>query len=180
MEVSFIMYVTDIVSFLPSLYQSPLYLIFSYLPSTPALSAAIFIFADLISAWSLAQIARRNKANSSTAIAAYLLNPYAIATCVARSTTSIDNALLLTAVARAANGWILFLKTLTLDNIDATISLALASQSTLYPIAIAYPLISLLSRPRIGVVAFFATSALLVLLGGLTGKRWLQQTLGTM
>lgn len=36
--------------------------------------------------------------------AAYLFNPYAIATCAARSSTTLDNAVLLSAIAQAANG----------------------------------------------------------------------------
>jgi hypothetical protein len=37
-------------------------------------------------------------------VSRYLLNPYTIASCIAQSTTSIDNALILLAVAAAAQG----------------------------------------------------------------------------
>lgn len=63
----------------------------------------------------------------------FLLNPFTIATCVARSTTAFSNAFILQAVASAANG-----KSLT-----AILALSFASYLSLYPVLLFPPLILL-------------------------------------
>ncbi|WVQ80836.1 hypothetical protein IAT38_002943 [Cryptococcus sp. DSM 104549] len=96
---------------------------------------------DVLSAVSLVDIwkARNPKAGQkrdALVAALFLFNPYALLSCIAKSTTSIDNAALLLAISTAAKGqaW------------QSLVLLALATHLSLYPVLILVPLIMVILR----------------------------------
>jgi phosphatidylinositol glycan class U len=99
--------------------------------------------------------------------AAYLLNPFTVATCLARSTLVFTNTAVLTAVAKAVKG----------DALPATLALAMSGYLSLYPVLL-FPALVLLAydmhpRPkqRTSLANFAAgmTALFLGALGGLLG-----------
>ncbi|WWD17168.1 hypothetical protein CI109_101606 [Kwoniella shandongensis] len=129
-------------------YHSPLYLaFFTYIfpISSNVLSAFVFTLIDVASAWALVRIWKTRNPTSDGSreglvSALYLFNPYTLLSCLARSTTSVDNAVLLLAIASAASD-------------QATIALfflAIAVHSSLYPLLVLPPIIMLLRRPSNG------------------------------
>ncbi|KAF8541678.1 GPI transamidase subunit PIG-U [Trichophaea hybrida] len=130
-------------------HQAPLLLaFFSNLPNSPILTNLIYILADVQSALALIQIAASGvsaatplhtssrKANSLppwAAGAAFLLNPFTVATCLSRSTLVFTNTVILTSVAKAVQG----------DSLLAILALAMSSYLSLYPVLILPPLILL-------------------------------------
>jgi phosphatidylinositol glycan class U len=99
-----------------------------------------------------------------------LLNPYTIMSCLARSTTSLDNTLLTSAIALAASRTYL-----------AMPLLAMATHTSLYPLLLLPPFL-MLQHKRINSVALYtATFALVYGLNHATlGAKWMRQTLGVM
>ncbi|KAF8242873.1 PIG-U-domain-containing protein [Wilcoxina mikolae CBS 423.85] len=130
-------------------HQAPLLLaFFSNLPNSPILTNLIYILADVQSALALIQIAASGvsaatplhtssrKANSLppwAAGAAFLLNPFTVATCLSRSTLVFTNTVILTSVAKAVQG----------DSLPAILALAMSSYLSLYPVLILPALILL-------------------------------------
>ncbi|KAH0559675.1 hypothetical protein GP486_003806 [Trichoglossum hirsutum] len=137
----------------------------------------LYIIVDLLSASSLMQIAdtgasvssrvfasqRKDVRWTSAAIgAAFLFNPFTIATCIARPTSVFTNCAILTAVAKAA----------TSDIVPAMLALALSSYLSLYPILLIPPLILLChdqqtaTKPK--TIVQVTTTALTTLVSALT------------
>ncbi|QDS68753.1 hypothetical protein FKW77_004825 [Venturia effusa] len=128
-------------------HQAPLLLpLFSLFPDParyPLFTGLFFIILDLLSAHALTRIAKTGVSVSarlfssprkefrygSTAIAAaYLFNPFTIATCIARPTSVLTNTFILSAIASAANGQSFIL------------ALSAASYLSLYPVLLFPPL----------------------------------------
>ncbi|KAI1852099.1 hypothetical protein JX266_002952 [Neoarthrinium moseri] len=133
-------------------HQAPLLLpLFSLLPDPaayPIFTYVLYIAVDLLSAHALYQIAesgeagasrlfkspRRDKKWSGYAVAAlFLLNPFTIATCLARPTTVFTNCAILHAVAKAIAG----------STFTAVLSLSMAAYLSMYPLLLFPPLILL-------------------------------------
>ncbi|KAF3909382.1 hypothetical protein AA313_de0200996 [Arthrobotrys entomopaga] len=128
-------------------HQAPLLLsLFSILPASTIVTNLLYILADLLSAVSLIQIAssqvaaitprhvspRKDNIWPPWAIAAaFLFNPFSIATCIARPTIVFTNAIVLHAIAAAVQG----------RRGPAFVSLAMASYLSLYPILLFLPLL---------------------------------------
>ncbi|KAH8682485.1 GPI transamidase subunit PIG-U [Xylariales sp. PMI_506] len=133
-------------------HQAPLLLpLFSLLPDPatyPIFTYILYIVVDLISANALYQIAesgeagvsrlfkspRRDKKWSGYVVAAFfLLNPFTIATCLARPTSVFTNCAILHAIAKAISG----------NPFTAMLSLSFASYLSMYPILLLPPLVLL-------------------------------------
>ncbi|GAA5995857.1 GPI-anchor transamidase subunit GAB1 [Rhodotorula paludigena] len=109
----------------------------------PALSWAAWIAADVLTAWALARVADRRKRRplvvddgeqqwtGAWVAALYLFHPFAIATTLARSTTSFSNLFLALALSSAVEGSL----------ITAAFHLSLATHLSLYPVLLLPPLI---------------------------------------
>ncbi|WVQ72366.1 hypothetical protein IAR50_001918 [Cryptococcus sp. DSM 104548] len=168
-------------------YHSPLHLgLFAHIIpiASPFITGALWTLADLWSSGCLLRIARArgdSKAQRNALVAAlFLFNPYTLATCLARSTTSIDNAILLTVVAAAVDG----------NAFVALSLLAIASMTSVYPILLLPPVVMLLckysrvSNARLAIqsVATVVTSVSFVTILGysMVGWSWVSQTLGVV
>ncbi|KAI5803788.1 GPI transamidase subunit PIG-U [Geopyxis carbonaria] len=130
-------------------HQAPLLLaFFSNIPSSPVVINLIYILLDVQSALSLIQIAdsgvsavtplhtssrKGHSLPSWAAGAAFLLNPFTVATCLSRSTIVFTNTAVLTAIAKAVKG----------DAIPAILAIAMSSYLSVYPVLILPPLILL-------------------------------------
>ncbi|KAI9785810.1 MAG: hypothetical protein M1835_003240 [Candelina submexicana] len=131
---------------------APLFLpLFALLPNPsnyPLVTAFLYIAVDLLSAEALVQIAQTGESVSSRLFttprkdlrwteidigAAFLFNPFTIASCVARPTSVFTNCAILHAIAKAATG-----RTLT-----SMFALALASYLSFYPVLLFPPLVIL-------------------------------------
>ncbi|KAK8864523.1 hypothetical protein IAR55_001773 [Kwoniella newhampshirensis] len=173
-------------------YHSPVYLFFfTYIfpISSNILSGCVWTLIDVASAWSLVRLWRTrkpvaHKGRDGLVAALYLFNPYTLLSCLARSTTSLDNAVTLLSISFAASG-------------QATLSLlflATAAHSSLYPLLILPPLIMLMRKWKqtnpsshdaasiFTLVATFIT--FFVMLAGLNwalvGSSWLRRTWGVI
>ncbi|BEJ08882.1 hypothetical protein CcaverHIS641_0509760 [Cutaneotrichosporon cavernicola] len=123
---------------------SPLFLLFfSYaVPiESSVLTAGLWTAVDVIVAILLVKIWRsRHPAGSKwssrdhTVALLYLFNPYTLLSCLARSTTTIDNALCLYAIAATYTG----------NGAPAMAALAIATQTSLYPVILLLPLLLVL------------------------------------
>lgn len=130
-------------------HQAPLLLpVFSLLPEyhlKPFWTHLVFLLADIFTALALVTIAdsnisrvsrlftstRKNSHWTGTAIAAaYLLNPFTVATCLAQSTSVITNCAILQAVAAAVSG----------NAFNTVFAISVASYLSMYPILLAPPL----------------------------------------
>ncbi|KAI5815753.1 GPI transamidase subunit PIG-U [Pyronema omphalodes] len=123
-------------------HQAPLLLaFFTSLPSSSVLVHLIYTLCDVLSSLSLITIATSKVAaitplhTSSrasalcppwAAAAAFLLNPFTIATCLSRSTIVFSNTVILASIAKAVSG----------DAIPAMLALSMASYLSLYPVLI--------------------------------------------
>ncbi|WRT66503.1 uncharacterized protein IL334_003462 [Kwoniella shivajii] len=165
-------------------YHSPLYLaLFTYIipASTYLFTALAWTIADMSSSAALVRIWRTRNTNSThesdwLVAGLYLFNPYTILSCLARSTTSIDNAILLHAISFAASG----------QTIHATFFLAFATHTSLYPILLLPPFAMLLMRTYaqrvfITISTYMMWMAAFTGIGyGVAGKAWLGQTFGVI
>ncbi|KAL8802807.1 MAG: hypothetical protein Q9182_003567 [Xanthomendoza sp. 2 TL-2023] len=185
-------------------YQAPLFLpLFAFIPSITfsLVTALLYILADLICAESVIRIAdsgvarasrlfsspRKDKHWDSRAVgAAFLFNPFTIATCLARPTSIFSNCAILYAIASAVDR----------KPSRAMLALALAAYLSLYPALLLPPLILLChdqilgrdgSKPSLPNSAikfsfsFFGSLAWFLLISYLvTGQSWefLQSTYG--
>ncbi|KAK4690002.1 GPI-anchor transamidase subunit U, partial [Tremellales sp. Uapishka_1] len=176
-------------------YHSPLYLaFFTYIiPSSSRIQTSSFwSLVDIVSAMALVSIwktrIRRSGCSSgkeerdALVAALYLFNPYTLMSCFARSTTSLDNSMLLLSVSSACDG----------ASLQSLLRLALAAHASLYPVLLLPPIIMLLNtrtspletltiRP-VGQTLLFLTFSLLLagLNWCLVGWQWLPQTWGTI
>ncbi|KAE9968344.1 hypothetical protein Vi05172_g5659 [Venturia inaequalis] len=133
-------------------HQAPLLLpLFSLFPDPsryPLFTGIFFIILDLLSAHALTLIVetgvsvsarlfsspRKEFRYGSTAIAAaYLFNPFTIATCIARPTSILTNTFILSAIASAANA----------QSLTFVLALSAASYLSLYPVLLFPPLLIL-------------------------------------
>ncbi|KAF2641699.1 CDC91 cell division cycle 91-like protein [Massarina eburnea CBS 473.64] len=138
-------------------HQAPLLLpLFSFLPnplSHPFATNVLFTLVDLLSASALAQVAdsgqaavtrlfkssRKDLKWSSVAIAAgFLFNPFTLATCIARSPSSLTNLFILTAMAKASQG----------ASFTFLLALSFASYLAMHPLLLFPPLLVLLYDAR--------------------------------
>ncbi|CAL8576605.1 hypothetical protein XPA_002480 [Xanthoria parietina] len=177
-------------------YQAPLLLpLFALVPPFifPLATAVLYIFTDLVCAESLIQIAESGVARTSRLFssprkdnhwdslavgAAFLFNPFTIATCLARPTSVFSNGAILYAIANAVDR----------KPAKSMLALALAAYLSLYPALLLPPLILLChdqivakdgSKPKLprssfelssifcGSVAWFLAMSYL-----LTGQSW--------
>ncbi|KAI9846286.1 MAG: hypothetical protein M1838_001345 [Thelocarpon superellum] len=184
-------------------HQAPLLLpLFALLPKHPVATNILYVVVDLLCANVLASLAdsgeagssrlftspRRDTRWSSLAVsAAFLFNPFTIATCIARPTIVFTNCATLFAVERAVRG----------TPVTSMLALALASYLSLYPILLLPPLLLLAydrqkspetspSPTRFAVanvsLLAMAVSALLALSYVITGGSWefLSSTYGVL
>ncbi|KAF8472153.1 GPI transamidase subunit PIG-U [Kalaharituber pfeilii] len=130
-------------------HQAPLLLaFFSTIPSSPIVTNLVYIVADVLSALALMDIARSgvstvsrlhtsNRKDNSWSpwgvAAAFLFNPFTVATCIGRPTVVFTNTVILTAIARAAQG----------RAVASTLALAMSAYLSLYPVLLLPPLILL-------------------------------------
>lgn len=138
-------------------HQAPLLLpLFSLLPDpsyAPLATNLFYIVVDLLSANALTQVAESGFASvtrlfsssrkelkwNSVAIAAgFLLNPFTIVTCLARSTSALANLFILTAMAKASQG----------ASFTFVLATAFASYLAMHPILLFPPLLILLFDAR--------------------------------
>ncbi|WVW84068.1 hypothetical protein I302_106097 [Kwoniella bestiolae CBS 10118] len=127
-------------------YHSPIYLAaLTYIISASShfFTAITWTIADVASSIALINVWRSrsgvsNQKRECLITALYLFNPYTLLSCLARSTTSLDNAILLNAIASAANG----------QALPATILLSLATHTSLYPLLLLPPLVMLLEQTK--------------------------------
>ncbi|KAI8719450.1 hypothetical protein NCS52_00725700 [Fusarium sp. LHS14.1] len=160
-------------------HQAPLLLpLFSLLPDVkvwPIFTHLLYIAVDLLSADALYKIAnsgeaassklftsprRANKFVGAAVAAAFLFNPYTIATCIGRSTGVFTNCAILYAIARAIKG----------SPFNAMIALSFASYLSMYPILLLPPLVLLAfdrqpEKRRIASLAKFAATNVLIVVG---------------
>lgn len=161
--------------------QAPLLLaFFTTLPSSPIVTILVYILLDVFSALALITIAstgisvapsnRKEAEWPPWAIAAaFLFNPFTIATCLARPTVVFTNTAILTAISKAVRG----------NGPAAVLALAMASYLSLYPVLLLPPMI-LLSwdslKAKAGSLGAFAvkqTVVFAVAAAGLGGLSWL-------
>ncbi|KAK3177927.1 hypothetical protein OEA41_000059 [Lepraria neglecta] len=132
-------------------HQAPLLLsLFALIPSSlfSPLTSLLYIALDLLCANALIQIAESGEAGSSRLFtsprnelkwdgiaigAAYLFNPFTIATCIGRPISVFTNCAILYAIAKAVSG----------KPMSSILALGLASYLSLYPILLLPPLILL-------------------------------------
>ncbi|KAJ6256720.1 hypothetical protein Dda_8587 [Drechslerella dactyloides] len=153
-------------------HQAPLLLsLFSILPSSAIVTNILYVLADLFSAISLVKIASSGVATATpqhisprkgnswppwATAAAFLFNPFSIATCIARPTIVFTNCIVLHAIAAAVQG----------RRAPAFVSLAMASYLSLYPILL-FPSLLLLTydcsraNPKPSIQAFSAVTTVL-------------------
>ncbi|KAG6032732.1 hypothetical protein E4U41_007156 [Claviceps citrina] len=177
-------------------HQAPLLLpLFSLLPDVrawPIFTSALYILVDVMSADALSRIADSGEAGQSrlfssprkgkrasglVVAAAFLFNPFTIASCIGRTTSVFTTCAILHAVSRAVTG----------SALKAMMALSLASYLSMYPILLLPPLILLAHdrqpdgrRPRSSLVfaakCVAVTSACLAALLGmsylLTNQSW--------
>lgn len=177
-------------------HQAPLLLpLFSLLPDVktwPIFTAVLYILVDLLSAYALLVIAdsgeagqsklytspRRAKRSSGLLVAAaFLFNPYTLATCIGRSTSVFTNCAILFAIAKALSG----------SPFNAMVAISFASYLSMYPILLLPPLVLLAydrqsEKRRIGsaiqfsiktvLIASICISLLLAMSFALTGNSW--------
>ncbi|KND91199.1 Phosphatidylinositol glycan anchor biosynthesis class U protein, partial [Tolypocladium ophioglossoides CBS 100239] len=177
-------------------HQAPLLLpLFSLLPNVrawPIFTSLLYIFVDLLSADALVRIAdsgeagqsrlfasprRAKRASGPLVAAAFLFNPFTIATCIGRSTSVFTSCAILHAISRAIYG----------SPFNAMVALSFASYLSMYPLLLLPPLVLLAfdrqpEERRISCIIRFAVKCtvitagcLAVLLGMsfvLTGNSW--------
>ncbi|PHH83978.1 hypothetical protein CDD83_2689 [Cordyceps sp. RAO-2017] len=178
-------------------HQAPLLLpLFSLLPDVkhwPIFTSLLYIAVDLLCADALASIAdsgeagqsrlfasprRARRASGLLVAAAFLFNPFTIATCIGRSTSVFTSCAILHAIARAVRS----------SPFKAMVALSFASYLSMYPLLLAPPLILLAldrqpekQRQRMGGGQFAARcgatmaaclGALLGMSFVLTGRSW--------
>ncbi|KAK4191897.1 phosphatidylinositol glycan anchor biosynthesis class U protein [Podospora australis] len=133
-------------------HQAPLFLpLFSLLPnalSYPIFTYLLYIAVDLLSASALWKIADSGEAGSSAQFtsprrekrwsgfviaAAFLLNPFTLATCIGRSTSVFTTCAILHAIAKAVSG----------APFGAMVALSFASYLSMYPLLLLPPLLLL-------------------------------------
>lgn len=133
-------------------HQAPLLLpLFSLLPNPatyPIFTSILYIITDLLSANALYQIAESGEAGASrlfssprkakrwsgyVVAAVFLLNPFTIATCLARPTTVFTTCAILHAIAKAISG----------NPFTAMLSLSFAAYLSMYPLFLLPPLVLL-------------------------------------
>jgi phosphatidylinositol glycan class U len=157
-------------------HQAPLLLpLFSLLPDVkiwPIFTALLYIAVDLLSAEALMNIAESGEASQSrlfssprkskrtspwVVAAAFLFNPFTIATCVGRPTSVFSNCVILHAISKAIYG----------SPVSAVVALAFASYLSMYPILLLPPVLLLAydrwpdaNRQQKGAVSTFLTSTL--------------------
>ncbi|KAL1613015.1 hypothetical protein SLS60_001247 [Paraconiothyrium brasiliense] len=138
-------------------HQAPLLLpLFSLLPNVsdhPFATNLFFTVVDLLSAHALAQIADSGCAaatrlfkssrqglrwSSAAIVAGFLFNPFTLATCMARSTTTLTNLFILTAMAKACHG----------ASTTFLLAISAASYLAMHPILLFPPLLVLLYETR--------------------------------
>nr|XP_019011041.1 uncharacterized protein I206_04349 [Kwoniella pini CBS 10737]OCF49822.1 hypothetical protein I206_04349 [Kwoniella pini CBS 10737] len=169
-------------------FHSPLYLLFfTYIVpvSSYLLTLLLWTSVDIGSAIALVRIwksqnSKRNERKVSLILALFLFNPYTLLSCLAKSTTSIDNAILLSAIAFAATGQIT----------GATFLLALASHASLYPLLLLPPLAMLLkqkSGTHLASPVLLTAVSFVLFCAGLTGiiyltasQSWIEQSWGVI
>ncbi|WVQ99565.1 hypothetical protein IAU59_006701 [Kwoniella sp. CBS 9459] len=171
-------------------YHSPLYLaFFTYLVpiSSHILTALLWIAIDIAGSLGLVNIwrARRseNDQKDRTAIIAalYLFNPYTLLTCLARSTTALDNAILIHAISSASSGQLF----------PAFVLLAISTHVSLYPMLLlpAFAILFARRQPHASMTTSGAASVSTLALSfsalaGLSyvvaGEAWIAQTFGTI
>ncbi|WVN88430.1 uncharacterized protein L203_103640 [Cryptococcus depauperatus CBS 7841] len=125
---------------------SPLYLFFfSWITpvSFSALTALIWTLADLFSSYSLVKVQRSRSGGCSKEVvvaALFLFNPCTLLVCLSRSTTAVDNALLLYAISAATQGQVTV----------SMLMLSITVHTSLYPIVLLGPMIMLLNKMNAG------------------------------
>ncbi|WOO81184.1 Phosphatidylinositol glycan anchor biosynthesis class U protein [Vanrija pseudolonga] len=173
-------------------HHSPLYLLFfSYIIPvySRALTAVLWSLADVLGGILLVRVwqARSAASTSKTTPAdtsrdylvalLYLFNPYTLLSCLARSTTSLDNVLTLAAISGAFTG----------QNLLSVVALAVAAQTSWYPLFLLPAVILVQQRysgPS-GTSWIVDTAAFLSFFGSLTlfsvnvlGTSWITRTWG--
>ncbi|KYK56737.1 cell division control protein CDC91 [Drechmeria coniospora] len=177
-------------------HQAPLLLpVFSLLPDVkiwPIFTSIVYILVDILAADALARIAdsgeagqsrlfssprRANRATGPLVAAAFLFNPFTIATCIGRPTSVFTSCAILHAISRAIHG----------SPFNAMMALSFASYLSMYPLLLLPPLILLaydrqLETRRTNSVAMFTVkcvtimagclAALLVMSFAVTGNSW--------
>ncbi|KAF3183801.1 hypothetical protein TWF106_004458 [Orbilia oligospora] len=154
-------------------HQAPLLLsLFSILPPSTIVTNLLYILADIFSAISLIRIASSGvptvtphhvsprKANSWppwAIAAAFLFNPFTIATCIARPTIVFTNTIILHSIAAAVKG----------RRGPAFVSMAMASYLSLYPALLLPPLLfltydSLKTTSKPSIQAFSAITTIML------------------
>ncbi|WVR06925.1 hypothetical protein IAU60_003961 [Kwoniella sp. DSM 27419] len=169
-------------------YHSPLYLyFFRYLVPASAgwATGLLWTATDLVSAVALDRTWKSRgpvgtSERASLAPVLYLFNPYTLLTCLARSTTSIDNTVLLLTIWSAAQG----------QTILAMFLLAILSHLSLYPMLLLLPVAQLLKRadrstatgsPLVAPSVFVASfAALTTIICAVSGYSWISRTAGTV
>ncbi|KAG5920918.1 hypothetical protein E4U42_006032 [Claviceps africana] len=180
-------------------HQAPLLLpLFSLLPDVktwPIFTSVLYILIDVLSADALSRIAdsgeagqsrlfsspRRGKRASGLVVAAaFLFNPFTIASCIGRSTSVFTTCAILHAIASAVSG----------SAFNAMMALSFASYLSMYPILLLPPLVLLSHdrqptdkgvgddkrRPKSSCLVFFAAKCVAVTstcLGALLGMSYL-------
>ncbi|EIW70440.1 hypothetical protein TREMEDRAFT_73467 [Tremella mesenterica DSM 1558] len=129
----------------------------------PVIAPYVWILLDIVGALALVEIWTTrlghhslSKGRESLVAALYLFNPYTIATCVALTTTSVDNSLLLLTIALAAQK----------RAIPASLLFALSSRTAAYPICLLPALAMLVTPSCKGASVGRSAAILLVACGG--------------
>ncbi|KAF7559382.1 hypothetical protein G7046_g4783 [Stylonectria norvegica] len=160
-------------------HQAPLLLpLFSLLPDVktwPIFTYILYILVDVLSADALFSIANSGESGSSrlftsprwtkksrgvAVAAAFLFNPYTVATCIGRSTSVFTTCAILHAIAKAIHG----------SSFNAMVAISFASYLSMYPILLLPPLVLLAydrqpAKRRVASTAQFAVSNILVVAG---------------
>ncbi|KAL7421883.1 hypothetical protein Q5752_003654 [Cryptotrichosporon argae] len=162
-------------------YHSPLYLFWftHVVPPTPALTAALWTLLDVATALALVSIWRARRpaapAQDRDALVAllYLLNPYTLLTCLARSTTAADSLFTLTAIALV----------LARRPVLGGAALAVAAHTALYPVVLLPPLVLCVrvwARPVLVLSTLAGVFGIEAVIRGAIGDAWIKQTWGTI
>ncbi|KAH8150391.1 uncharacterized protein LAJ45_05602 [Morchella importuna] len=162
-------------------HQAPLLLaFFTTLPSSATATNLIYILLDVFSAYALINIstsgisvATSNRKDAQfppwAVSAAFLFNPFTVATCLARPTIVFTNTVILTAISKAVQG----------HGAAAVLALAMSAYLSLYPILLLPPMILLsydgLKVPSggLGVYAAKMTGVFIAAAAGLLGLSYL-------
>lgn len=113
----------------------------------------------------------------------YLFNPYTVATCLAKSTTTLDNTLLLLAISCAAKGTPgpLVNANQIAQTIRSSLCLSLASHTSLYPILLLPTMMMRYdSRSRVCLYTFCISGILSLSNSYMFGHAWITRTWGIM